>query len=358
MKKLLSSLVAAVLISSALYIPNQSPASAAPATTFSVHVDEQMLRLDTYPVIKNETPFLPLYMTREWAGVTLKWNQKNKVVTVLVDGKRYEIKNGSRNVVSGDTIIKLDSAAYIINGRVMIPTSLMERMMGAKVVWQEKYHNVLVNSKGKAPLAVAEGRSDVKLYGRDLKDGVYKGLELEIAGKRHRYNWETPTGWKEVPELIVSDLNQDGESEVVVLLNQGSGTGIHAQDIHVISMKDFKEIPIESQKETVKKWVSTELKKEGDMLHASIQLKGKGDDVILQIPDLEFVEQSEMGFGAVVYHRVENNKLIVRLGGMVHFSMFIGDLEITYAFKEGRYVADKLQFIPFDEYKPYVQKSN
>lgn len=356
MKKLLSSFIAAVLISSVLHIPNHS--TAASSDVLSIQLDKRIIDLDTKAVMKNKSPFLPVYMTRAWSGVKLHWNQKSRTVTVMVDGKPYEIKNGSRTVRTGDKTITLETAPYIDNGRVMIPASLLQQIAGVGVNLNEKYRTLTINSNGRSPIAIADARPDIKLFGKDIEDGVYKGLELEVAGKRHHYNWETPLGWKEVPELIVSDLNQDGKQEVIILLNQGSGTGIHAQDVHIISMTDFKEIPIESQEETIKKWVSTELKKDGDLLQASIHLNDKGNDVKLRIPDLDFVEQSEIGFGGVVYHRIENNKLIARLGGAVHFSMYIGDLEITYAYEEGRYVADKLQFTPFDEYKPYVQKRN
>lgn len=356
MKKILSSFIAAVLISTALYIPNHS--SAASSEVLSVQLDKRLLDLDAKAVMKNESPFVPVYMTKSWSGVRLHWNQETKTVTVTVDGQSYKIVHGSRTVKVGEKTIALDIAAYIDNGRVMIPASLLQQMTGIGVQFNEKYRSLTINSKGRSPIAVADNRPDVKIFGENIEGDVYKGLVLEIAGKRHHFDWETPLGWKEVPELIVSDLNEDGKSEVVVLLNQGSGTGIHAQDIHIISMSDFKEVSIEAHEDTIKNWVSTELKKDGDLLQASIVLHDKGDDVILRIPDMGFVDQSEIGFGGVVYHRVENNKLIARLGGAFYFSMYLGDLEITYAFEEGRYVADKLKFTPFDEYMPYVQKQN
>ncbi|WP_054956982.1 copper amine oxidase N-terminal domain-containing protein [Paenibacillus dakarensis] len=357
MKKVLSSFIAAVLISSAIYIPNTS--SAASSDVLTINLDNRMINLDTKAVMKNETPYLPIYLTKTWAGVKLNWNQKSKEVTIKVDGKTYRIKNGSNAVVAGEQTITLDNPVYIVNGRVMIPSSLLQQMTGVNVQLNEEYRTLTINSKGRSPVAVADTRTDIKLFGKNVKDGLYHGLELEIDGKRHLYNWKTPLGWKEVPELLVNDLDQDGEPEVIVLLNQGSGTGIHAQDVHVIRMKDFKEIPVESQEETIKKWVTTELKKDGDLLQVSVHLKGKGSDVSLRIPGLEFVNESEMWFGGVIYHRAQNNQLIASLGGSVYFSgVYIGNLDITYAFEQGQLVADKLEFTPFDEYKPYVQEQN
>lgn len=354
MKKILSTFMAAALISSVIHISDS--VSAASPTVLSVRADEQFIELDTDPVLKNGTPFLPVCMIREWSGVKLHWNQKSKSVTVLTDGKRYEIKNGSKTVVAKDKQLTLDSAVYITNGRVMIPASLLEHLTGADVRWNKEMEAIMVKTHGKRPIAVADNQPDVKLFGLDEKQGVYTGLMLEVEGKRHKFNWKTPLSWKEEPYLTVQDLNQDGKPEIVVLLNQGSGTGIHAQDIHVVNPVDFGEVQVEAMEETLKKWVSTELKHEDGLLRVTIDNKVTGGNLTLRIPDHEFVDQSKIGFGAVVYHQIENNKLVVRWGGTVSFSGFIGDLKVTYGFKNGRYEAESVQFIPFDEYEQYIQK--
>ncbi|UNK17367.1 copper amine oxidase N-terminal domain-containing protein [Paenibacillus sp. N3/727] len=357
MKKLLGSFIAAALISSVIHISDSSSAvSAASSAVLSLRTDEQIVELDTDPVIKNGNPFLPVYMLREWSGMKLKWDQKSRSITVWSDGERYVMKNGSRTVVNGEKKITLDTAVYIVHGRAMIPASLLEQITGAEVEWDKDLQAIMVKSNGKRPIAVADNRPDVKLFGMDEKDGVFEGLVLEAAGKRHKYNWETPLSWKDVPQMTVEDLNKDGKSEVVVILNQGSGTGLHVQEIHVVNPVNFKEIPVESLEDTIKKRVSTQLKKDGDMLHVTVDIKGSQNNVNMHIPDFDYVDQTEMGFGAVMYYAVENNKLVLRTGGNVSFSAFIGDLEITYGFNNGQYVAEKVQFIPFEEYKQYIQE--
>lgn len=354
MKKILGSFITAVLISSVIHISDISYA-AAPAE-LTLRMDEQFVEPETAPVIKDGTPFVPVYMIREWSGVKVSWDQKSKSVTVWSDGERYVMKNGSRTVVNGDKRITLDTPVYIVHGRTMVPSSLLERMTGADVRWSKELRVIKVDSNGRRPIAVADNRPDIKLYGVDEKDGVFEGLVLEAAGKSHKYNWKTPLSWKDVPQMTVQDLNNDGKSEVVVILNQGSGTGVHVQEIHVVNPVNFKEIPVESLEDTIKKRVSTQLKVDGDMLHVTVDIKGSQNNVNMHIPDFDYVDQTEMGFGAVMYYAVENNKLVLRTGGNVSFSAFIGDLEITYGFNNGRYVAEKVQFIPFEEYKQYVQK--
>ncbi|WP_106766510.1 copper amine oxidase N-terminal domain-containing protein [Paenibacillus faecalis] len=353
MKKLLCSFVAAALISSVISISGN--VDAAPSEVLMLRMDERIEKLDTDPVVKNDTPFLPIYMLRDWSGVKLRWDQESKSVTVWSDGGQYVITNGSRTVVNGNKKVILDTPVYITHGRMMIPDSLLEQMTGADVRWAKGHQVVKVNSNGRSPIAIADNRPDVKLYGVDEKDGVYQELILEIGNKRHKYDWKTPLGWKEIPQVTVADLNQDDEPEVVILLNQGSGTGVHSQDVHVVNPVNFEEIPVESLEETVAQWVTSELKVDGNNLHVSVDIKGTDHNITMNIPDHAFTDMTELGFGAVDYHSVKNNKLVLRTGAAIYFGVFIGDLEITYEFRDGRYIAGEVEFIPFEEYKQYVQ---
>ncbi|KKO53656.1 stalk domain-containing protein [Paenibacillus sp. DMB20] len=352
MKKILGSFLAAGLLSSVIHMSHSTYAASAPE--LSLQLDHQMVKTDVHPVMKDGELYLPVYIAKGWTGIRLHWNQKDKSLTVWSKGERYDMKNGSRKVSSTKSDTALSSPVFIKDGRMMIPSLLFKAMTGASI--QRDDEAVMVNTKGKRALAVADNRQDVKLYGLNENQGIYQGLVLEVSGQRQRYPWKTPVSWKESPELIVKDLNGDGKPEVVILLNQGSGTGVHAQDVHVVNPADFTEIPVEPVEETIKNRVFGEIQRAGGVLKVSVDTKESKVTLNIPDPDQDRTDQTSVGFGAVVYHAVENNRLVARLGGNISFSEFVGDLEIVYGYKNGRFEAEEVRFVPFDEYKEYVQK--
>lgn len=353
MKKILGSFLAAGLLSSFIYMSHNT--YAASASQLSLQLDHQIVKPDVLPVMKDGELYLPVYISKGWTGIQLHWNQKDKSLTVWSGGERYDMKNGSRKVSSTKADTILPSPVFIKDNRVMIPSSLFKALTGASIQ-RDGDQTVMVNTKGKRPLAVAGNRQHVKLYGLNENQGIYQGLVLEVSGQRRHYPWKTPVSWKESPELIVKDINGDGKPEVVILLNQGSGTGLHAQDVHVVNPVDFTEIPVEPVEETIKNRVIGEIKRAEGILTVSVNTNESQVTLNIPDPDQDRTDQTAVGFGAVVYHAVENNRLVARLGGNISFSEFVGDLEIVYGFQNGRYEAEKVRFVPFDEYKEYVQK--
>ncbi|NMO95980.1 stalk domain-containing protein [Paenibacillus lemnae] len=350
MKKLLGSLMASVLLSSVIHSGNGAFADA--RQELSLRMDHQMVNMDVQPVVNNGEVFLPIYIIRDWQGIQLQWNQLDKSLTAWAGGQRYVLTNGSDEVsTTAGRDIQLTHPVYIEQGRVMVPLSLFKRLTGAAVVVGGEQEVVKVNSGGRRPLAYGDSRKDVKIFGNNEKDGVYHGLSLEIGGKQHHFPWSTPTGWKEIPQLIEADLTNDGEEEVTVLLNQGSGTGVHAQDVHVIRAKDLTEIPVQSFKEIVKEKVSSAIKHQNGVLTVTVTADGR--EMTLEIPDEDGsrTDHSAVGFGSVVYHSIENGKLVLRLGGSISPSEFVGELVITYRWSQDKLTAESVQFILFPEYQ-------
>ncbi|NIK71601.1 hypothetical protein [Paenibacillus sp. BK720] len=59
------------------------------------------------------------------------------------------------------------------------------------------------------------------------------------------FPWSNVTNPAYYPVIEVADLNEDGDNEIIVVLTKGYGTGDHAQEIHILSENDLKELMIE-----------------------------------------------------------------------------------------------------------------
>lgn len=353
MKKTVSAFMAAALIASVVNMPGSASAA---STEWSLRLDHQMVDLDVKPVLHGKELFVPLSVIKGWKDVRFHWNQKGKSVSVWSGGNRYDIKTGSSKVKSSKSDINLPAPVYIKKGRIMIPASLLKTMTGATLKQDAKLKAVLIDTHGKRAIAAAEDRKDVKLFGLNEKDGVYQNLALEIGGNQKTFAWKTPASWKDVPSVRVKDLNGDSQAEVLVVLRQGSGTGMYLEEAHIVNPANFTEVPLESLEETLSKRVTSEIIREGDHLKISIDWKDSGIKLNIPVADRGQTENKEVGFGAVIRHSVENGKLIARIGGAINNSEFIGDLEIVYGLNKDRYEAEKVTFVPFKEYKEFVQK--
>jgi hypothetical protein len=91
--------------------------------------------------------------------------------------------------------------------------------------------------------------SDIKLYYVQYDDckGMYRGFVLQIGGVKKYFGWENVLNPSRKPKLILSDLDKDGENQLVVVLNKGYGTGVQNEEVHVIKQElFFYEILVES----------------------------------------------------------------------------------------------------------------
>lgn len=353
MKKTVSTFMAAALIASVIQMPGSVSAA---STEWSLRLDQQLVEMDVKPVLHGKEIFVPVSVIHGWKDVKFRWNQKDKSVNVWAGGIRYDIKTGSSKVKTSKSHISLPAPVYIEKGRMMIPASLLKAMTGATMKQDAKLQAVLIDTHGKRPIAAAEGQKGVKLFGLNEKDGVYQKLALEIGGTQKTFAWTTPASWKDVPALHVKDLNGDGQSEVLVVLRQGSGTGMYLEEVHIVNSSNLTEVPLESLEETLSKRVTSTIVREDNHLKVSIDWKDSGIKLSIPAADRGQTENKEVGFGAVIRHSIENGKLIARVGGAINNSEFIGDLEIVYGLNKDRYEAEKVSFVPFKEYKEFVQK--
>ncbi len=73
----------------------------------------------------------------------------------------------------------------------------------------------IANSKNKVLLSEIPNE-DIYLYALDSDEGkgVYEDILLNVKGKKKRFNWIVDSGLSFRPELIITDINNDGKKRI------------------------------------------------------------------------------------------------------------------------------------------------
>lgn len=239
--------------------------------------------------------------------------------------------------------IKPDVPPQLINGRTMVPIRWFAEALGADVQWDEQNNAVNIN---KPHFVTSLPEAKTKLYSLQEINGMYDGFVLEVNGNRKYFDWRNliSSTWK--PQLLFSDLNQDSEKELIIILTTATGTGVHQEEIHIINPKNLIEIEVENPADIIKQKVNTEIKYSGN--NAAIQIT---------IDDQKTMISKEKGyasewfdnvfFGNIYRYEVINNELVVNIPAQVSSAGFIGEIQITYIFYNGKYSAKTIKFTQY-----------
>jgi len=174
------------------------------------------------------------------------------------------------------------------------------------------------------------------------------------AGVILRPYWINTTSPTWSPQILYEDINKDGKNELIIILTKGTGTGILEQEVHVFQVKNQRlnkelvEVPVEVLVDDpiaiVLKNVKTEL------------LSNKA---IISIGDKKYVIDTkplkiepshlflDIYFGNRISFEINDNQLIAKIGGQIsQAGGSIGDIQITYSFKDKMYQAKSIEFKP------------
>ncbi|BBB92660.1 MAG TPA: copper amine oxidase N-terminal domain-containing protein [Methylomusa anaerophila] len=246
-------------------------------------------------------------------------------------------------IVNGQEI-KPDAAPQIINGNTMVPISWVAKALGADVKWDKQNNAVNITR----PYFVSnQAEAEAKLYPFQNINGMYRGFILEVKGERKYFAWENVTNPTYAPELLFADINQDSEKELIILLTTGTGTGVHKEDIHVINPGMLTEIAVESPADIVKQNINTKMQSDGDNMVIQIITGGK-ETTIIKEKEYSCSWFNNVAFGSICHYEVINNKLIVRIPAQVSPGSFVGEIQATYIFENGKYRANTINFTKTD----------
>lgn len=212
-------------------------------------------------------------------------------------------------------------------------------------IWNVKNHKLLASIPDE----------NIKLYAVDWKEaelkhtGAYKEVLLDIKGKQRYFpSWMVDTNESFKPSLILSDINNDGKKELIVISTSATGTGVHVDNVHVFNVDTFTEVHVANPIEAIYHNVKTNITKENGLVTIALNVKGN----IFTAKSKESsagIWLDDVHFGNGIRYYVNNNKLYAKLDAQVGASLFAGKITIDYVFKDKMMDTNDIRFEGFKD---------
>lgn len=193
-----------------------------------------------------------------------------------------------------------------------------------------------------AKIVASWPKEDIYLYTLDWKkehqekSGVYKEIVLSVKGhERYFPCWQIDTNTSFKPEFMFSDIDSDGNKELIVVSVSGTGTGIYLSDIHVFRFDDkgsFYDVYVMEPLEGIYQNVKGKMSKKDGIVTIIINVKGKDYIFTAKESSLGFWG-TEVGFGNIIKYAVVDNKLTVSVNAQVGNAVTCAIIVMDYVFE-------------------------
>lgn len=184
--------------------------AAAGTQEVTVYLDNNQIIFDTEPEIVNGRTMVPLRAIFEALNMNVSWDGSTQKVTATKDGLEIVLYIGSDTpTVNGETVV-IDSKAYIVNGRTMVPLRFIAESTGANVEWKSVTRSVLITS---------DNGQDVV----DMSDELVLTYKIVDTGQETLFtNTTTQTYIAEGSSFYGQDAHYDGYQPSYI--DNGDGT--------------------------------------------------------------------------------------------------------------------------------------
>lgn len=242
--------------------------------------------------------------------------------------------------------ISSDIQPQNIKGRIMVPVRVIAEAFNSDVKWDSERKTVVITkddnlSINNTKLIATLTDEKINIYGKDVKDGVYNSVILEINGFKKNFNWQSISNPSFSPQLMLEDINNDGDKELIVNLTTAEGTGLYIHDVHVFNLKSLNEIPVQDPLEIIKDAVKV------NITPNDIVVTVDGQQKTIKKADIDSDSSNffdTLSFSNQINFKVINNELTAIVGVQISPTTFIGDLYITYQFKDNSLIYKTIKF--------------
>jgi len=182
---------------------------------------------------------------------------------------------------------------------------------------------------------------NIFLYGKETDFG-YDGMILEIGNKKKYTDWKSTFNIISYPpKLILSDIDKDGADELIVILTEAYGTGIHAETIKILDLNTMDEINIIDAIDVIHRNVKSKLTKESIIIETGEKVYSLNpNDYTGHIENLF----NNIKYGSEIYFYVKNNKIQARVSAQITHGAYIGYIIINYKYNHNQLVLDSIIF--------------
>jgi hypothetical protein len=210
----------------------------------------------------------------------------------------------------------------------------------------------------KAKIITSLPEEDIQMYALDWKreeeenNGVYKEILLYVKGHGRYFScWKVINDPSYKPEFVFSDINNDGNKELIVISVSGTGTGLHWSDVHVFRFDEegyVYDVYVMDSNEGIYQNVKTRMTKKNGIVTIAINVKGK-EHIIKADESSLGTWGDDVGFGNIVRYAITDNKLTVTMNAAVGNGVTCGYIFMDYIFENKRLKVNNVRFEKVDD---------
>ncbi|WP_435171805.1 hypothetical protein [Paenibacillus glycanilyticus] len=115
-----------------------------------------------------------------------------------------------------------------------------------------------------------KGLQDIKLFGQKEENGLFKEISVTTLAGSKSFPWSNVTNPAYYPAIEVADLNEDGDNEIIIVLTKGYGTGVNAQELHILKEDDLSELTVENPLHYIIKHSHSSIQSIGDKVKVTV----------------------------------------------------------------------------------------
>lgn len=187
---------------------------------------------------------------------------------------------------------------------------------------------------------------NISLFAKSNKSkDIYNKFVLVANKKTAVLEWENVTNSTFSPKLLLSDVNKDGNKELISILTTGTGSDLHIENIHILQLPNLKEIKILDPINIIIENVTSKIiSKDSDKVLITISINNSITEIL---KDKSFTPLwfNNVSFGSEVHWRIYNNTIYADVDAQVSPSGYVGTIEIEYEFKGNMLTLKNIRFI-------------
>ena len=112
----------------------------------SMTVNGTKKAIDAAPVLKNGTTYVPIKHVLDAFGGQASWDSKNQRITVIRGGELIDLVVGQKEFILNGKRQSATVAPYVSGGRTLVPLRLVSEQLGLTVKWEQKTKTVTISS--------------------------------------------------------------------------------------------------------------------------------------------------------------------------------------------------------------------
>lgn len=272
------------------------------------------------------------------------------VIFTFIGGVVFATGENKIKIIVNEEQIESDNKSVVVDEKIIPLIKEIGERLDADVNWDEQANSIIITAKKEIQKVVASiPESGITLSAVENDNGMYEDFTLEINESKRYFDWENVINPTYAPELLLSDINDDGEKELIIILTTGYGTGVHYTNAHVINPETFTETYIDDPRAIILKNVKTKISEN----KVEIDIGDEKTVIDIDREKMDSETDSEHFFSDVSFKhyrtfQVIDDKLRVSLGARISPTDFIGDVKITYTLKDNMYQASEIKFEKID----------